>query len=218
MALGLTQSLTELRTRKCCSGVDRGRRIRLSASRPSVIRVFRQWGILNIISQPYRPPRPVTGIALLFILTWSRQHFGILNIRSLDPPYFLPSIVEVIRSRTVSWVRCVPEEVWSENLKGWHHFEKLGVNRCSGFVRNCREWGCWLVSCSARCPVAGRCEDGCAACYKAWNWREGGSCVLVWRFLAPEGLSLELAVRIPVVLTLTKSPYPKCLLVPTEIR
>jgi hypothetical protein len=34
---------------------------------PSVTRLYRQCGILNI-SQPYRPPRPVTGVALLYFL------------------------------------------------------------------------------------------------------------------------------------------------------
>jgi hypothetical protein len=36
-----------------------------SISQLTVSQLFRQCGILNI-SQPYRPPRPVTGIALLY--------------------------------------------------------------------------------------------------------------------------------------------------------
>jgi hypothetical protein len=46
-------------------GLDGGRRLRLTALPPSVRRLSKQCGIFNI-SQDYRPPRLVTGIALLY--------------------------------------------------------------------------------------------------------------------------------------------------------
>jgi hypothetical protein len=46
-------------------GVERGPCLELTTLPPTVSRMSRQCGILNI-SQPYRPPRPVTGIALLY--------------------------------------------------------------------------------------------------------------------------------------------------------
>jgi hypothetical protein len=58
-----TQPLTRDKW-KCFCGIECGWCLRLTALPPSVSRLPRQCGILNI-SQPYSLPRPVTGIALL---------------------------------------------------------------------------------------------------------------------------------------------------------
>jgi hypothetical protein len=68
MALGSTQSLTEMSTRNVLGG--KGRPARKADNLTIYESIFRKCGNLNI-SKPYGPPRPVTGIPLhtLFFFT-----------------------------------------------------------------------------------------------------------------------------------------------------
>jgi hypothetical protein len=144
MALGLTQPLTEMSIRNSFViflGVKGDRRVGLTTLPPSMSRMSRKCGNLNI-SQPYGPLRPVTGIPLLLTYNLLRQILlsmsSILKQDTLVTSHFtlwppLNSKAEkhnrigIWNDLCLTW-HVVQEQNSIQNLK--HHGHDLSHQRC----------------------------------------------------------------------------------------
>jgi hypothetical protein len=102
LALELTQPLTEMSIRKCFWGIERGRRVRLITSPPSVSRLSIKCKSLDVL-QLYMPPRPVTRSFTLLFTSYRDNFASILMV-----PFFFFFFFLIIPRTKLRIQFCLP--------------------------------------------------------------------------------------------------------------